>query len=196
MTCHRVRVAALEHGDADNLFAMLGRCSPGTLYGRFHGVTDGTFYARQVLATAESKDSYVAWHGQNLVGLANLHVSDDTADIGVLIEDAWQRRGVGTALLSALVRRVRERGSRFLRADVLDDNRFVIRALSLLGSAKTAVAAGSYTTVVDLAVSAPRCQALLRAPVLPPSYPSDGGVRSGEEPRDGSCQRSEVGKRG
>lgn len=158
MMPHRVRVAVLERADSEALLAMLERCSAETLYGRFHGVTDGTFYADQVLAAAANGDSSVAWNGNKCVGLGNLHVCDDTADVGVLVEDAWQRRGVGTALLFALLQRMHERGSQFLRADVLEENRFTLRVLSRLGSAKTSLAAGSYTISVDLGVETLPCQ--------------------------------------
>ena len=144
------RIAVLEPTDSGALLGLLARCSSTALYRRFHGVTNGIFYAQQILAAAEGRDSYVAWIGKECVGLGNLHVREDTADIGVLVEDDWQRRGVGTALLLALVRRVRERGSHFLRADVLEENRFVLPLLARLGPAKTSVAAGSYTTLVDL----------------------------------------------
>jgi GNAT superfamily N-acetyltransferase len=158
MTLDRVRVAVLERADSEALLAMLGRCSPETLYRRFHGVTDGTFYADKVVAAAAYGDSSVAWNDNRCVGLGNLHLCDDTADVGVLVEDAWQRRGVGTALLIALLQRIRERGSQFLRADVLEENRFALRVLSRHGSATTSIAAGSYTILVDLGVETLRCQ--------------------------------------
>jgi GNAT superfamily N-acetyltransferase len=146
------RVAPLEFSDSDALLAMLGRCSAAALYRRFHGVTDGVLYGQKVLAEADRRDSYVAWIGRECVGLGNLHVRDETADIGVLVQDNWQRRGVGTALLVALVRRVRERGSHFLRADVLEENRFALRVLACIGPARTSISAGSYTTLIDLEV--------------------------------------------
>jgi GNAT superfamily N-acetyltransferase len=146
----QLRIAVLEPADSGALIGLLARCSPTALYRRFHGVTNGLFYAQQIVAAAEGRDSYVAWIGKECVGLGNLHVRDDTADIGVLVEEDWQRRGVGTALLLALVRRVRERGSHSLRADVLEENRFVLPLLARLGPAETSMAAGSYTTLVDL----------------------------------------------
>lgn len=146
----QLRIAVLEPADSGALLGLLARCSPSALFRRFHGVTNGIFYAQQIVAAAEGRDSYVAWIGKECVGLGNLHVRDDTADIGVLVEDDWQRQGVGTALLLALVRRVRERGSHFIRADVLEESRFVLPLLARLGPAKTSVAAGSYTTLVDL----------------------------------------------
>jgi GNAT superfamily N-acetyltransferase len=158
MRAHQIRVDVLEPAASEALFAMLTRCSPKTLYRRFHGVTDGTYHAEQVLASAPCGDSFVAWNGGECVGLADIHVDGETADVGILVEDAWQRQGVGAALLRAALRRVHERRSRFLRADVLEDCRFVLRVLGRLGSATTSMAAGCYTTVVDFGVEAPRSQ--------------------------------------
>lgn len=148
----KLRIAPLEHSDSGALFAMLRRCSAAALYRRFHGVTDGVFFGQKILAEADRRDSYVAWIGKECVGLGNLYVRDEIADIGVLVEDNWQRRGVGSALLVALVHGTRERGSHFLRADVLDENRFALNVLARLGPAKTSLSAGSYTTLIDLAV--------------------------------------------
>ena len=146
----RIRVTVLEHADSEALLAMVGRCSAMTLYRRFHGVTDGVSYAQQVLADAAGHDSYAAWRGDRCVGLGDLHVRDDTAEIGVLAEDGWQRRGVGTALVVALARRARERRSPFLRADLLAENHFALRALARVGPTRTSLAYGGYTALIDL----------------------------------------------
>jgi GNAT superfamily N-acetyltransferase len=47
-------------------------------------------------------------------------------DIGVVVADAWQRRGVGAALMRALVARAQARGVTSLAMDVLPGNRRVI----------------------------------------------------------------------
>jgi GNAT superfamily N-acetyltransferase len=47
-------------------------------------------------------------------------------DIGVVVADAWQRRGVGAALMRALVARARARGVTSLAMDVLPGNRKVL----------------------------------------------------------------------
>ena len=44
------------------------------------------------------------------------------SDIGVVVADRWQGRGVGSALLSALARRAAGRGSAELVMDVLPEN--------------------------------------------------------------------------
>jgi GNAT superfamily N-acetyltransferase len=102
------------------------------------------------LADAVGQDSYTAWSGDRCVGLGNLHVRDATAEIGVLVEDGWQRRGVGTALVVALVRRARERRSPFLGADLLAENHFALKALARIGPLKTSLAHGGYTALIDL----------------------------------------------
>jgi GNAT superfamily N-acetyltransferase len=167
MRGHRLQTSVLELAHSEALFAMLGRCSPHALYGRFHGVTDGTFYADKVLAAAPCGDSFVAWNGDTCVGLGNTHVDGDTADVGILVEDAWQRRGAGTALLIAVLQRVHERGSRFLRADVLEESRFVLQVLARLGSATTSLTTGCYTTLVDLGVKPIYGQNLVQPNSLP-----------------------------
>jgi GNAT superfamily N-acetyltransferase len=148
----RILVKVLEPADSEALLAMVGRCSPTALYRRFHGITDGVSYAQQVLADAGCRDSFAAWSGDDCVGLGNLHVCDDTAEIGVLVEDGWHRRGVGTALAVALVRRARERRSHFLRAEVLAENRFALPVLARFGPTRISLAHGSYTMLVDLAL--------------------------------------------
>jgi GNAT superfamily N-acetyltransferase len=44
-------------------------------------------------------------------------------EIGVVVTDAWQRRGVGTALMRALIIRAQARGVTSLAMDVLPSNR-------------------------------------------------------------------------
>jgi GNAT superfamily N-acetyltransferase len=47
-------------------------------------------------------------------------------DVGMVVADAWQRRGVGAALMRALVARARARGVMSLAMDVLPGNRRVL----------------------------------------------------------------------
>ena len=47
-------------------------------------------------------------------------------DVGVVVADAWQRRGVGAALMRTLVTRAQARGVTALAMDVLPGNRPVL----------------------------------------------------------------------
>jgi GNAT superfamily N-acetyltransferase len=64
-----------------------------------------------------------------VVGLASLGTGGGLPELGVLVEDAWQRRGLGAALVDALVRRARERGVVRLVASVLPGREGVLTGL-------------------------------------------------------------------
>jgi acetyltransferase len=70
-----------------------------------------------------------------LVGVARYGCSPggDEAEIALVVEDAWQHRGLGTILLSALLDHAESRGiTRFL-AYVLADNRRMLGLIGRLG---------------------------------------------------------------
>jgi acetyltransferase len=60
----------------------------------------------------------------------------DTAEMAVTVIDDWQRRGVGTVLLHALVDRARENGVRRFGAFVLSSNDAMITLLRELGETR------------------------------------------------------------
>ncbi len=59
-----------------------------------------------------------------IIGIAryDLDVTSARGDLGVVVRDDWQRRGIGTALVSHLLEICREHGIKGLRADVLTIN--------------------------------------------------------------------------
>src|SRR5207245_1301380 len=84
-----------------------------------------------------------------LVGVARYGPSDEgTADIGLVVADAWQGLGLGSLLLEEILHAGEQRGIHKFSADVLTDNR---RALGLI-TRHTAITrrsvAGGVTSVV------------------------------------------------
>jgi GNAT superfamily N-acetyltransferase len=130
---------------------MVGRCSATTLQRRFHAVTDGVPYVTRLLTNVTDELGFGAWLGGRCVGLASLHAVDQTsAEMAVLVEDEWQQRGVGSALVLALARQARQQGRRWLRADVQGDNHFIPAALTRMGRTRTSISFGIYTVWVEL----------------------------------------------
>jgi GNAT superfamily N-acetyltransferase len=72
------------------------------------------------------------------------------AHLGVLVEDASQRRGIGTQLVWALIGIARRQGVGVIHADVLGENVFLVRALRRIGSATVAIEHGIYTVDIDI----------------------------------------------
>ena len=76
-------------------------------------------------------------------------------DIGVVVADGWQRRGVGAALMRALVIRAQARGVTSLAMDVLPGNRQVLAMI--IGHWPDAAIAHSPDSL-DIRIPLPRSQ--------------------------------------
>ena len=90
-------------------------------------------------------------------------------DVGVVVADAWQRRGVGAALMRALIDRAQARGVTSLAMDVLPGNR---RVLAMITGHWPEVAVGRSADSVDIRIPLPR-----PFPARPAVRPSAATVR-------------------
>jgi GNAT superfamily N-acetyltransferase len=138
-------IRRIRPGDRAQLAAMLERCTPATRYRRFHGVV-GSFPARY-LDSALAGDPFhfalVAWIPNAIVALAScVTLEDGTVELGILVEDASQRQGLGTRLLRLLVEHADRGGRQILHAAVLAEQPWFVRLLSAYGSCETATSDG------------------------------------------------------
>jgi RimJ/RimL family protein N-acetyltransferase len=133
---------------------MVARCSPTSLHHRFHGFTDGLSYTRTLFATGAIARTLLARDHAVCVGMAGLAPDGEgIGHLGVLVEDAWQGRGVGTRLVTALLEDALARGEARVRASVLAENEFIVRMLRRAGPMKLSVTLGTYSIEVDLAAA-------------------------------------------
>jgi GNAT superfamily N-acetyltransferase len=136
------------------LSEMFARCSADTRYRRFHGgigVLPGN-YLNEALSCSPAHFALVAaigtdWGadpaGGTVVALASCRsTSEDAAELGLLVEDAWQRAGVGSALLREIVGHARRSGISLLTAQILTAQSWMIRLLSGYGSCESVTARG------------------------------------------------------
>jgi GNAT superfamily N-acetyltransferase len=146
-----IQVGPARPADEAVVCAMVSQCSGMSLYHRFHGSTDGLAYTRALFATGSISRTLLAWIHGVCVGMANLAPDDEgIGHLGVLVEDAWQRRGIGTRLVAALLRDARARGESRVGADVLGEDEFIVHALRPAGPLKLSVTLGTYSIEVDL----------------------------------------------
>jgi GNAT superfamily N-acetyltransferase len=134
---------------------MVLRCSAESLYARFLTVVAHETAASRLVDTLGS-DSVTWWlaeSGQSVVGVGATYQFDDgTAEIAILVEDGWQRRGVATRLLPALVEAARGRRAPRIWATALGERVPIIRKLAegIGGSLQVSISAGIAEMTAEL----------------------------------------------
>nr|WP_257573972.1 GNAT family N-acetyltransferase [Streptomyces sp. JJ66] len=99
-----ITIRRAEPGDLDAALAMHARCSAGTLASRYHGpVQDADRYLAHLLSPRYGRTLAVHTASGRLVALGHLLWDGDETEVALLVEDAWQRRGIGAELLRRLV---------------------------------------------------------------------------------------------
>ena len=159
-TCSVRRAAA---ADRPALERMLARCTGQTRYRRFHGPV--TAFPERYLTEALSgsplhfalvaclDEDAEAEHGRGtvvdgtvvdgtVVALASCRAVDEgVAELGILVEDEWQRRGVGGDLLGEIVAYAARTGLRALQAQVLAEQPWIVGLLRRHGTCRWRVRA-------------------------------------------------------
>jgi GNAT superfamily N-acetyltransferase len=139
--------------DVPDVLAMYERCSADTRYRRWHGHASAfpAAYLRDMVTESAEHVALGARRDGVLVGLASAAaISADIREVGILVEDEWQRRGVGRALLTALLDRCAGLQTRYLRAEVLSADAALVEVLRRLGPTTTRLSHGVITAVVRL----------------------------------------------
>ena len=130
-----LRVRAVSPEDGAKLGRMLSRLSLRTIYQRFHAPyprVPGWALAGMVEADHHGKEALVAVAGDEIVGHA-MYVRTGhrgEAEVAVVVEDAWQSRGVGRLLLTELAAQACSWGIRHFTGSVLGENRRALGALA------------------------------------------------------------------
>jgi GNAT superfamily N-acetyltransferase len=76
----------------------------------------------------------LAVHGTKVVAMANLIAEGDLAEAALMVEDGWQRRGIGTALLRRLMAYAEGAGIAAVVAHTGADNAAMLRTLRRFGA--------------------------------------------------------------
>jgi ribosomal protein S18 acetylase RimI-like enzyme len=158
-----IEVATRPVRPADQtLFCRLwGRLSPETVYRRFHApvhTLPEETVRRLVTVDHDRRDAVVAVVGGEVVGVARYDRPVDdpsTAEIAVLVEDAWQGVGLGRQLLAELTGLAARRGVRTLTATVQPDNDAVLGLLRRVLPDSTLTPDADVYTVTSRLAAAP-----------------------------------------
>jgi GNAT superfamily N-acetyltransferase len=134
----------LRQTDREGLIALFKRCSPETIRYRFlRMVTSLPDSQLDQLVSVDGRRhvALVITQNENIVAVGRYFALDEqpgTAEVSFLVEDAMQRKGIGTILLDALAEFAREHGITRFAADVLADNHLMLSVFRKTGYALTA----------------------------------------------------------
>jgi GNAT superfamily N-acetyltransferase len=126
-----VEVRPLEAADRERLARLFYRLSPESVYRRFLSPLHDPNAAgldRLVDLDHRRREAIAALSGDEVVGVARYFRSGETAtaDMAVLTEDAWQRRGLSLILIERLRGLAESRGIEAFTATILSENRAAI----------------------------------------------------------------------
>lgn len=122
-------------GDTEAVSELHRRCSMGTLFRRYHtGVRTVPRRWLHRLLMPPRGTSVLAVCGREVIGLGQLIPSaTGGAEVSLLVEDDWQRQGIGTALLARLTVLAEAEGITELTADCLPGDDVMIRTAARAG---------------------------------------------------------------
>ncbi|MFG2651908.1 GNAT family N-acetyltransferase [Streptomyces sp. NPDC048436] len=129
-----ITVRRADTADVEAAKAMHERCSQRTLGMRYHGpVRDADRYLNHLLSPRFGRTLAVQTASGRIVGIGHLLWDGDETEIALLVEDDWQRRGIGGELLGRLVGMAVEAGCDSVYAVTQASNTGMVAAMRGLG---------------------------------------------------------------
>ena len=123
-----LEIRPIEPGDVDALRRMFFRLSPETVYRRFfRPIREPSPKVLEYLTHVDHdrRDALVMVVDGEIVAVARYDRAEgtDDAEVAVVVEDAWQGRGIGRRLVARLSHLAQDRGVTAFTATMLGDNR-------------------------------------------------------------------------
>ena len=153
-----IRIATLD--DGEGLRGMFSRSSAETIYWRFHtpfSEVPERMLALLLDADRANREFLVAVADGEIVGHAMYAMlGGGEAEMAIVVEDGWQSKGVGKALLRELAGDARRRGVETFVGSVLLDNRPMLGlARAMFAGSRRAFDDDAYLVRMPLQVSEP-----------------------------------------
>jgi RimJ/RimL family protein N-acetyltransferase len=135
------QIRALRPDDRSGLLAAVGRISERSLYRRFFGFKrdfterEVDFFTNVDFVSHDALVALLEEAGQPMIvgGARYIIVPSGEAEIAFAVDDAYQGKGIGTALMRHLIVLAGQAGLKELIADVLPDNAAMLKVFETSG---------------------------------------------------------------
>jgi GNAT superfamily N-acetyltransferase len=136
-----IRLRPIRPDDVGRLQAFHGRLSRDSIFFRFFSPLPVLTDERAAYFTTVDYDRRLALvatvgdaDAEEILGVVRYdRVGADRAEVALIVEDRMQHHGIGSVLLEAIIAAARTRGVRTFSADVLAENRRMLRLLRACG---------------------------------------------------------------
>lgn len=146
-----VSVRRGRRADAEAVLAMHRRCGAETRRRRYLGADmPSTSTVERLLSRRHGQALIAESPDGELVALANLLWDGEVAEVALLVEDRWQRRGIGHALLTRLLELADDGATRSVYAVVSAGNEPMIELMRRLGAQLSGIEFGAVCLTIDL----------------------------------------------
>jgi acetyltransferase len=134
--------------DADREQAFVHGLSAHSSYLRFHGtIKDLSKKDLKKFTEPDSRDAValIVLHsgesGEEEIGVARYVIDPDRAncEFAIVVADAWQKRGIGTRLMNALISHLQVSGVKQISGSVLKSNSAMLKFIKQMGFAETSI---------------------------------------------------------
>ncbi|MEV7653233.1 GNAT family N-acetyltransferase [Streptomyces anulatus] len=176
---NEITVRRADRGDLAAARAMHDRCSQRTLGLRYHGpVADADRYLDHLLSPRFGRTLAVQTASGKLVALGHLLWDGDETEVALLVEDDWQRRGIGSELLGRLVALAVEAGCDSVYAVTQSHNTGMVAAMRALElPLDYQIEEGTLVITARLTTDRPTADRLTAEGSARPSAPTEGARR-------------------
>jgi RimJ/RimL family protein N-acetyltransferase len=138
----RIRLRPIRRNDTEAWLAFVNGLSTHSKYLRFHHVIKNMgMEDAQRFCSVDYKDSFALiaetfWKGHRdiiAIGRYNRLNVGNNAEFAVVVEDAFQRKGIGTKIMDSLVKAAHDNGITTFEGDILTENYVMMAVLKDCG---------------------------------------------------------------
>jgi len=143
--------------DAAREQAFVHGLSPASSYLRFHGtIKDLSKKDLKNFTEPDSRNAvalivlFSGKTGEEEIGVARYVIDPDRAncEFAIVVADAWQKRGIGTRLMNALIKHLKVSGVKQISGSVLKSNSAMLKFIKQMGFEETDIPDDSSTLLV------------------------------------------------